>query len=418
MAIPEPNSPLWKAVKAIDDTWPPDDEVVARDLGAALGRGADAMAQGARQTGRAGADAVASWRDMAGDKFGGKVDEFAQSAARVDQSMRGVAAHAERYAGELESAKNSITSTIAANEPTHAQLANPMLGPVGPTLQNAYATQVATDLRAMIDAKAAGLGGGPAPAQPPAEQPPAAQPPAEQPDQRNPVAAFVGDTLRALGDGDVQRARAIGETVDDGIDALGTGAGNVLRALGATDAGNAVEQGADGLGDTAAENWLQQGATSRNLGYDLAQGIDGTDQPRTVYISHERYPEAAAHIDDAQNGTIWKGFESAPGEPKDSVLTVEREHAQERREAATSVVPPLQPDYDRDEYPPAVAKEGGPGSSVQYIDPSDNRGAGATQGNQLNGKTGSIERQLDGTGLQVIGDGKAANGDLFRVETF
>jgi hypothetical protein len=408
MGVPEPNSPLWTEVKAVDDTWPPDDEVVARDLGAALGRGADAMAQGARQTGGAGADAVASWQDTAGEKFGGRVDEFTRSAGQVDQSLRGIAARAEQYGRELESAKTSITTTIAANERTHAQLANPMLGPVGPTLQKAYATKVATELRAMIDAKAAGLGGGPAPA----------QPPAEQPDHRNPVAAFVGDTLRALGDGDVQRARAIGETVDDGIDALGTGAGNVLRALGATDAGNAVEQGADGLGDTAAENLLQQGATSRNLGYDLAQGIDGTDQPRTVYISHERYPEAAAHIDDAQNGTIWKGFESAPGEPKDSVLTVEREHAQERREAATSVVPPLQPDYDRDEYPPAVAKEGGPGSSVQYIDPSDNRGAGATQGNQLNGKTGSIERQLDGTGLQVIGDGKAANGDLFRVETF
>jgi hypothetical protein len=407
MGIPEPGGPLWTAVKAIDDPWPPDDEVVARDLGAALGRGADAMTQGARQTGRAGADAVASWRDTAGDKFGGRVDEFTRSASQVDQSMRNVATRAEHYGRELESAKTGIASTIAANEGTHAQLGNPLLGPVGPMLQKAYAAKVAAELRAMIDAKAAGLQGTGAPA----------QPPAGPPDQRNPVAAFLGDTLRSLGDGDVQRARAIGETVDDGIDALGTGVGEVLRAVGATGAGDTVERAADGLGDTAAENWLETGATSRNLGYDLAQGIDGTDQPRTVYISHERYPEAAAHIDDAQGGTIWKGFESAPGEPKDSVLTVERDDAQKRRDASTSVVPPRS-DYDRDEYPPAVAKEGGEGSSVRYIDPGDNRGAGAAQGNQLNGRTRSIERQLDGTGLSVVGDGKADNGDLFRVETF
>jgi hypothetical protein len=65
-----------------------------------------------------------------------------------------------------------------------------------------------------------------------------------------------------------------------------------------------------------------------------------------------------------------------------------------------------------------VSEEGGEGSSVRYIDPGDNRGAGASQGNQLNGRTGSIERQLDGTGLQVIGDGRADDGDKFRVETF
>lgn len=157
MAIPEPNTPLWTAVKAIDDTWPPDDEVVARDLGKALGRGADTMAQGAAATTRAGADAVASWRDAAGEKFGGQVDQFAQSAGRADQSMRNVAAHAERYGGELESAKNTITNTIAANERTHAQLANPMLGATGPKLQQAHANKIAGDLRTMIDEKAAAL---------------------------------------------------------------------------------------------------------------------------------------------------------------------------------------------------------------------------------------------------------------------
>ncbi|NKE61191.1 hypothetical protein FXN61_32225 [Lentzea sp. PSKA42] len=411
MGIPEPSSPLWTAVKAIDNTWPPDDEVVAINLGGAWGRGADTMVLGARATGNAGADAVASWQDTAGGMFGQRVDGFTRAVSRLDLSMRDLATRAEHYGREVESTKTTITSTIAANENTYALLGNPLLGALGPALQNAFATMVAGELRSMVDAKAAALRADPIGAQ-------AQQPPAEQPAERDPVAGFIGDVLRDIGDGDVNRARAIGEFADDTIDNLGTGAGDLLRAVGATGAGDAVARAADGLGDTAAENWLEAGATSRNLGYDLAQGIDGTDRPRTVFISHERYPEAAAHIDDAQNGKIWTGFESQSGqEPKDSVLTVQREGVDERRDAATSVVPPRS-DYDRDEYPPAVAKEGGEGSSVRYIDPSDNRGAGASQGNQLNGKTKSLQRQLDGTGLTVVGDGKADDGDLFRVETY
>lgn len=411
VGIREPSSPLWTAVKAIDDTWPPDDEVVAINLGGAWGRGADTMVVGAHATGSAGADAVASWQDIAGVTFGQRVDGFTRAVSRLDLSMRDLATRAEHYGREVESAKTTITSTIAANEDTYTLLGNPLLGALGPALQNAFAGMVAGGLRSMVDAKAAALRANPVGAR-------AQQPPAEQPGERNPVAGFIGDMLRDIGDGDVSRARAIGEFVDDAIDNLGAGAGDLLRTVGATGAGDTVERAADGLGDTAAENWLESGATSRNIGYDLAQGIDGTDRPRTVFISRERFPEAAAHIDDAQNGTIWTGFESQSGqEPKPSVLTVQREDVDQRRDKATSVVPPRS-DYDRDEYPPAVAKEGGEGSSVRYIDPSDNRGAGASQGNQLSGRTKSLQRQLEGTGLTVVGDGKADDGDLFRVETF
>lgn len=38
---------------------------------------------------------------------------------------------------------------------------------------------------------------------------------------------------------------------------------------------------------------------------------------------------------------------------------------------------------DLDEYPPAMFEEGGEGASVRPISPSDNRGAGASMGNQL-----------------------------------
>jgi len=40
---------------------------------------------------------------------------------------------------------------------------------------------------------------------------------------------------------------------------------------------------------------------------------------------------------------------------------------------------------DRDEYPPAMFKEGGPGSSVRLINSSDNRGSGACIGAQCRG---------------------------------
>lgn len=40
---------------------------------------------------------------------------------------------------------------------------------------------------------------------------------------------------------------------------------------------------------------------------------------------------------------------------------------------------------DRDEYPPAMFKEGGSGTSVRNINSSDNRGAGAAIGNQCRG---------------------------------
>jgi hypothetical protein len=41
------------------------------------------------------------------------------------------------------------------------------------------------------------------------------------------------------------------------------------------------------------------------------------------------------------------------------------------------------PGKDRDEYPPAVFKEGGRGAQVRPINPSDNRGAGASIGQQI-----------------------------------
>lgn len=404
MGMPEPNSPLWAAVKAIDDTWPPDDDVVAFELGKAWGRGADTVVAGAHATGRAGTDAVASWQDPVGDAFGGEVNEFTQAASRADQSMRDPGVRAEHYGRELVSAKTIITSTIAANENTYALMGNPLLGALGPQLQNAFASRIAADLRGMIDAKAAGLRAG--------QQSPVA--PGKDGAGRNWLLGFLGDSERSFGDTFVDLGRVAGDGVNTFYDALGAAAGDGLRAIGLEDAGNSVEGFYDDVGNVALEGTLGVGATLRNQAYDAAQLIDGTDRPRTVYISRDLYPQAAAHIDDAKSGKIWDGFTWSPGEPKDSVLTVDRDGSAGRREEATSRLWP-RPDYDRDEYPPAVAREGGKDSSVQYIDPRENRGSGSAMGHQLNGRTGSVERQLGGGPL---GYGRADEDDKFTLETF
>jgi len=53
------------------------------------------------------------------------------------------------------------------------------------------------------------------------------------------------------------------------------------------------------------------------------------------------------------------------------------------------------PGMDRDEWPPAMFKEGGEGSSVRGVTPADNRGAGASIGNQC--------RNLpDGTVVRIV----------------
>jgi hypothetical protein len=96
------------------------------------------------------------------------------------------------------------------------------------------------------------------------------------------------------------------------------------------------------------------------------------DVPKDITISRSRFPESAQHIDDAVAG----------GQP--SVLTVDRAGAAARRKEALSGTS-TRPGMDRDEFPPAMFEEGGRGSSVRHINPSDNRGAGACIGGQCRG---------------------------------
>jgi hypothetical protein len=97
-----------------------------------------------------------------------------------------------------------------------------------------------------------------------------------------------------------------------------------------------------------------------------------TRQSSSVYVvlSSAKYPQTTDHILDAQ----------AAGHA--ALLHIDRENEALHREQAIGGFP-TKPGYDRDEYPPAMSREGGTGASVRYVVPSDNRGAGATMGNAL-----------------------------------
>jgi hypothetical protein len=116
----------------------------------------------------------------------------------------------------------------------------------------------------------------------------------------------------------------------------------------------------------AADAVVDAAETARQLesAADSAGGL-----ARTVTISSERFPLTAQHISDAQ----------AAGQP--ALLTIDRSGATSNRRDALQGTSPL-PGQDRDEYPPAMFREGGAGASVRGVPPGDNRGAGSCIGAQ------------------------------------
>jgi hypothetical protein len=101
-----------------------------------------------------------------------------------------------------------------------------------------------------------------------------------------------------------------------------------------------------------------------------------------IIFPADRYPETAKHIQDAI-----KSGESP-------ICTIDRDGAEENRDQSLKGVP-TKKGYDRDEWPMAMCREGGEGADIEYIKPSDNRGAGSWVGNQL-------EDFADGTRVEFM----------------
>lgn len=104
----------------------------------------------------------------------------------------------------------------------------------------------------------------------------------------------------------------------------------------------------------------------------ILKGSGNAAVKKVIEVSAKKYPQSAKHIKDAQPSK------------KPSVLTVDRKNAAKNRREATKNTK-TEKGKDRDEYPPAFAKEGGKGASVRSINRGDNRGAGASMGRQLDG---------------------------------
>ncbi len=120
--------------------------------------------------------------------------------------------------------------------------------------------------------------------------------------------------------------------------------------------------------------------------------VDWDAETQTVLLGDEydvvlefpadRFPQTAAHIASA----ILAG--------KSAVCTIDRDGADERREASLAGIP-TRDGYDRDEWPMAICEEGGAGADVTYIESGDNRGAGAWVGNAL-------EKYPDGARVKFV----------------
>ncbi len=93
------------------------------------------------------------------------------------------------------------------------------------------------------------------------------------------------------------------------------------------------------------------------------------DEVKEVVIDGKRHPESARHAQDAMDSGV-------PGEG-----TIDRSGASSRRRENTKNVKTEQ-GKDRDEFPPAVLRPSG-GTSVRTITSGDNRGAGASIGQQI-----------------------------------
>ena len=111
-------------------------------------------------------------------------------------------------------------------------------------------------------------------------------------------------------------------------------------------------------------------------------GYKAENKTVDVKLSKKKYPESAQHIEEAIKG----------GQP--DILTLDRGDAPARRKAALKGID-IVPGLDRDEYPPAMSKEGGAGASVKLINSSDNRGSGPKISSQL-------RKYPDGTKYQII----------------
>ncbi len=89
-------------------------------------------------------------------------------------------------------------------------------------------------------------------------------------------------------------------------------------------------------------------------------------------------------LDDRRHARILDHTHDAIDSGLPARLTIDRSEARSNRRLSLRGIP-TRTGYDRDEYPPATADEGGKGASVRYVRSSENRSAGARLGREIRG---------------------------------
>ncbi|MBM4793498.1 hypothetical protein HXP44_15890 [Streptomyces sioyaensis] len=203
----------------------------------------------------------------------------------------------------------------------------------------------------------------------------------------HPIAKALEEAAEKIG---TKLTKEAGRAVSDMYKQAGHGTERVVKHI--VDADEAHKKELLKLAEKIGKNHGEIGPGSRarirkqaEARSELSQhfGVKG-DYDAEMVVDKARYPHSAEHIEEAQRGVIWRGDESQQGRPKPSVVTIDRSNADDNRENSLRGIDTRPPD-DRDEYPPAMYKEGGTGASVKYIPNSDNQGSGSSMGSAVRG---------------------------------
>ncbi len=139
--IAEPSSDLWAAIKQKYNAWPPDNEDVASQLGTHLGTFASAASDGHADLHQTGQALGSVWRDAAGADMVDRASSVASDWSKIAQTAQSQATKAQTYGRALSFVKQTISGTVAANEPLYELLsASSLLHPLRTRLVNHLAS--------------------------------------------------------------------------------------------------------------------------------------------------------------------------------------------------------------------------------------------------------------------------------------
>ncbi|OZM74717.1 hypothetical protein CFN78_00265 [Amycolatopsis antarctica] len=157
MAIAEPSNELWAAVKAIDNSWPPDNEDNVRTLAEDWRKAGETAHLAGTELSDARGAAEQAWADQAGQAMGQQINQGTVTLDGQRQGAEQQAAMADRYAQSLIDVKNAIVQVIEVNLPAYLQMGNPMYGAAGAAQQQQFAAEIAQRIKALVAEKSQGL---------------------------------------------------------------------------------------------------------------------------------------------------------------------------------------------------------------------------------------------------------------------